>query len=233
MDQQQIQQEYTKNIWGLSIPVLALDIVIFTIYRGKLSVVVTKRMKEPDEGKYILPGGIVRSGMSLEENFDDILIRKTGITGVYKEQLYTFGEPTRDTRGHIISVSYYALVRDDLFQNNADFSKIHLIEYDTMRPSDIGFDHYTIIQYAKQRLTYKLEYTNITSNILQESFTLTELQTVYETILGKDIDKRNFRKKILSLNIIRETGESAQRGSNRPAKLYEFIDKELKVIDIL
>lgn len=233
MDQQKIQQEYTKNIWGLSIPVLALDVVIFTIYRGKLCVVVTKRMKEPDEGKYILPGGIVRSGMNLEENFDDILLRKTGISGVYKEQLYTFGDPTRDTRGHIVSVSYYALVRDDLFRNNADFSKIHLIEYDSIKPSDIGFDHYTIIQYAHQRLAWKIEYTNIAANILPDAFTLSELQNVYETILRKALDKRNFRKKILSLDVIRETGALDRESSNRPAKLYEFQEKTLKIIEIL
>lgn len=87
---QNLQQKYTENIFGLSIPVLALDIVIFTIYKGKLSIVMAKRDKDPGFGKYILPGGIIKSGMSLEENFDDILFRKTGIQGVYKEQLYTF-----------------------------------------------------------------------------------------------------------------------------------------------
>ena len=228
-----IQEEYTKNIFGLSIPVPALDVAIFTIYQDRLCLVLTKREKEPEAGKYILPGGILKTGFTLEENFDDILKRKTGIEGVYKEQLYTFGKPDRDPRGHIVSIAYYALVDYEFLMRTADFTHVHLVEYDTLENTPIGFDHLEIIRYAHQRLAWKLEYTNIVANILPDTFTLSRLQRVYETILTKTIDKRNFRKKILSLDIVRETGKSDQQGSNRPAKLYEFRDTALKIVEIL
>ncbi|MBP8016426.1 NUDIX hydrolase, partial [Candidatus Gracilibacteria bacterium] len=121
--------ELTKNIFDLSIPVVAIDIVIFTIYKDKLSVVLTTRLKDPEKGKYIIPGGIARRGFSLEENFDAILLNKTGIKNIYKEQLYTFGDPKRDSRGHIISISYYALVNKDSFLENVDFTRVNIVEY--------------------------------------------------------------------------------------------------------
>lgn len=174
----------------------------------------------------------MKAGISLEDNFDDILSRKTGIKGVYKEQLYTFGEPDRDTRGHIISVTYYALVDKDILLQTADLTRVQLIEYKSLDTTPIGFDHERIIRYAHQRLIWKIEYTNIAMNILSKQFTLSELQRVYEMILGKELDKRNFRKKILSLDMIHETGELDRESSNRPAKLYEFSDKELKIMGV-
>ncbi|MFA6090366.1 MAG: NUDIX hydrolase [Candidatus Gracilibacteria bacterium] len=227
-----IQQEFTKNIFGLSIPVLALDVVIFTIYHGNLCLVLAKRDKEPSKGTFILPGGIAKAGFSLEENFDDILVRKTGIMGVYKEQLYSFGEPDRDTRGHIVTVAYYALVDNEVLLRTADLTRVQLIEYNSLDTTPIGFDHERIIRYAHQRLVWKFEYTNIAMNILPKQFSLSELQRVYEMILGKELDKRNFRKKILSLHMIQETGELDRDSSNRPAKLYEFKDKELKIVEV-
>lgn len=232
MQSETIREEFTKNIFGLSIPVLALDIVIFTIYQWSLCLVLAKRTKEPSKDTYILPGGLMKSWLSLEDNFDDILLRKTGIQGIYKEQLYTFGKPDRDTRGHIVSVAYYALVDKDILLRTADMLKVELVKYDSLDHTAIGFDHRDIIQYAHQRLMWKIEYTNIAANILGPSFTLSELQSTYETILGKELDKRNFRKKILSLDMIRETGELDRENSNRPAKLYEFIDKELKIMEV-
>ncbi|MCK9272434.1 hypothetical protein M0P65_02705 [Candidatus Gracilibacteria bacterium] len=228
----EIKKKFSENIFGLSIPVLALDIVIFTIFNDKLCVVLTTRPKEPEKGKLILPGGVIKSGFSLEENFDDILLRKTGIDGVYKEQLYSFGESDRDPRGHIVSIAYYALVDKDQFLKDADFTKIQLVEYDKLGEVELGFDHKSIIEYAKKRLNWKLEYTTIAKNILPIKFTLTQLQKAYEIILGYDIDKRNFRKKIISLKILKETGDLEKVRSNM-AKLYEFSDKELKIIGIL
>lgn len=232
MQTETIRQEFTQNIFGLSIPVLALDVVIFTIYHGALCLVLAKRDKEPSKDTYILPGGIVKAGMSLEDNFDDILLRKTGIKGVYKEQLYSFGEPDRDTRGHIVSVAYYALVDKEILLETADLTRVQLVEYNSLDTTPIGFDHERIIRYAHQRLMWKIEYTNIAANILSKQFTLSELQQVYEMILGKELDKRNFRKKILSLDMVRETGELDRVSSNRPAKLYEFTDKELKIVEV-
>lgn len=228
----EIKEKFSSNIFWLSIPVLAIDIVIFTIYHDKLCVVMTTRDKEPEKGKLIIPGWVMKSGYSLEENFDDILLRKTWIKGIYKEQLYSFGDAFRDPRWHIVSIAYYAIVDKDSFLLDADFTKIQLVEYDKLQSTDIGFDHKGIIEYAKKRLNWKLEYTNIAKNILPVKFTLTQLQNIYETILGSPVDKRNFRKKILSIWLLKETWELEKVRSNM-ARLYEFKDKEMKIVDIL
>jgi len=232
MKKEFIRKEMTKGIFNLSIPVPAIDIVIFTIYKDKFCILLTKKSDDPFKWKFVLPGGILMSGYSLEENFDRILLEKTGIKWVYKEQLYTFWDPDRDTRWHAISIIYYALVRNESFLQDIDLTKVHIIEYDSLNFKDVGFDHEKIIKYAKQRLDWKLEYTNISKNILPDYFTLSNLQKVYEIILGKTIDKRNFRKKILSTKILKDTW-TQDKSSNRPARLYEFIDKDLKIMDIL
>ena len=232
IDHNEIKKKFSENIFWLSIPVLAQDIVIFTIYSDKLCVVMTTRTHEPEKWRLILPWWIVKSGFSLEDNFDDILLRKTWIKWIYKEQLYSFGDPKRDSRWHIVSIAYYALVDKDRFLKDADFTKIQLVEYDKLNSAEIWFDHKYIIEYAKKRLNWKLEYTNIAKDILAKKFTLTQFQKVYETILWSSIDKRNFRKKILSLGIIKETWEFEKVRSNM-ARLYEFKDKELKIVDML
>lgn len=226
------QKAYTENIFDLSIPVVALDIVIFTLYQDELCLVLQERSREPEKGKYILPGGILKTGMSLEQNFDDILERKTGITGVYKEQLYTFGDPGRDVRGHIVSIAYFALVPQEKLLRTADLTRVKLVPFRLVDTLDFAFGHEEIVVYAKKRLEWKLEYTNIAANILPPRFSLSRLQWVYETILGHALDKRNFRKKVLSLNVLTET-EELDRTSNRPAKCYEFAEKNLHIVEIL
>lgn len=233
IDHDEVKKRFSQNIFGLSIPVLAIDIVIFTIYNSKLCVLMTTRTHDPDKWKFILPGWVAKSWFSLEDNFDDILLRKTWIKWwVYKEQLYSFWEPNRDSRWHIVSVAYYAIVDKDRFISDVDFSKVQLLEYDKLDSYEIWFDHKRIIEYAKTRLNWKLEYTNIAKNILTSKFTLTQLQNAYEIILWQPLDKRNFRKKILSLWILNETWEKEKVRSNM-ARLYEFNDKELKIVDIL
>lgn len=232
-----ISQNNQTDIWNqnLSIPIPTLDIVIFTVYRGELCVVLLKN----ENNEYTLPGWIVSAGFSLEENFDNILERKTGITGVYKEQLYTFGEVSRDKRWHTISVSYYALVWVDKFLSAVDFTKVEIVKYDELdekqignKSTKVGFDHAKIISYANQRLKWKLEYTNIAKDMLGDSFRLSQLQEIYEIVLGKKLDKRNFQKKLMKLGIVQETWK-LDKTTNRPAKLYEFVDEELKVYEVL
>jgi 8-oxo-dGTP diphosphatase len=228
-----ISEKKHFDIWNpeLTIPVLALDIVIFTIYRGELCVVLTKM-----QDKYVkwiwIPGWIVARGFTLEQNFDDILKRKTGIEGVYKEQLYTFWDPWRDTRAHVVAVCYYALVSVDSFVNNVDFTKVDIVKVSDISSMELLYDHAHIIAYAHQRLKWKMEYTNVAKEILPKKFKMSELQKVYETITGKEIDKRNFQKKIFSLEIVKETWEK-DKSTNRPAKLYTFRDQDLRIIDMM
>jgi len=233
-----IPQEKQFDIWSpeLTIPIPAIDVVIFTLYQNELCVVLLKQ-EEDWEKNYVLPGWIVAKWYSLEENFDDILKRKTGISWVYKEQLYTFWNPGRDKRAHTLSISYFALVSMDNFFKNIDFTKVAILKYKDITPFNIWFkdkkigtDHFEIIQYAKQRLEWKLEYTNIVKEILPWKFKMSQLQYIYEIIMWKTYDKRNFQKKIFSLHILQETGEF-DKSTNRPAKLYQFTHKQLKIIE--
>lgn len=221
------------DIWNkdLTIPILALDIVIFTVYRGELCVLLSK-IQDSGVEWLGLPWWIVAKGFSLEENFDNILKRKTWIEGVYKEQLYTFGDPWRDPKAHIIAVCYYALVAVDTFVNLVDFTRVDIVKFSEIKNIPLFYDYRDIINYAHQRLVWKMEYTNIAKEILPKKFKISELQKIYEIITWKEIDKRNFQKKIFSLDIIKETGEK-DTSTNRPAKIYTFKDPELKIVDMI
>lgn len=224
---------YTDDIFKLSIPVLAVDIVLFTLYKDQLCVVLVPGRNEWARWKLTLPGGIIGRGETLDEAADRILERDTNITGVYKEQLYTFSGHNRDDRGDVISCSYYTLVGAQAFLSRIDLTKVALVPYEQISSDTVAYDHAHIIQYAYQRLQWKMEYTNVVRNILPLKFSLRELQEVYEVVLNKAFDKRNFRKKILSLDMLVETNEYDTENSKRPAKLYTFSDSELKIIGIL
>lgn len=229
-----IPQNQQFDIWNseLTIPILALDIVIFTIYKNELCVLVTKREEEGVHG-YSLPGSIVSKGYTLEENFDEMLKRKTGITWVYKEQLYTFGnDVNRDPRGHVIAIAYYALVKAEDFLTQVDFTQVDIVTVEQAQNLDLFYQHDEILEYALKRLKGKLGYTDIVKNLLPEKFRISQMQKMYEVILWRKLDKRNFQKKIFSLGIISETWE-LDRSTNRPAKLYKFENKRLKFVDML
>ncbi len=231
-----IPQEKQFDIWSgeLTIPVLALDVVIFTIYKEELCVLLTKREEFGKHG-YSLPGSIVSKGFSLGENFDEVLKRKTGITqGVYKEQLYTFGDNiSRDPRGHVIAIAYYALVKAENFLSQVDFTLVDIVTIEQAKSLTIFYEHDKIIDYAQERLAWKLGYTDIVKNLLPEQFRISQMQKIYEIILGRKLDKRNFQKKIFSLGIVEETGLK-DISTNRPAKLYKFTEKKhLNFIDML
>jgi len=229
-----IPQEQQFDIWWkeLTIPILAIDVVIFTVYKWELCVVVTKREEFGEHG-YSLPGSIVNRGYTLEENFDHMLERKTGITGVYKEQLYTFGDNVeRDPRGHVVAVAYYALVKAENFLTQVDFTQVDIVTIEQFRWLKVFYEHEKIVEYALTRLKGKLGYTDIVKELLPKKFRISQMQKMYELILGRELDKRNFQKKIFSLKILEDTGEK-DKSTNRPAKLYTFSGKRIKFIDML
>ncbi len=229
-----INKDKFADIWSdkMTIPIAAMDMVIFTIYKWELCIVLWYD-RERFPNKYALPGGIVAKWFSLEDNFDTILERETWIKSwVYKEQLYTFWNPGRDDRWHVISISYFSLVRAQSFLTDIDFSKIDLVKYKDLDKIETIYDHKEIITYAKQRLRWKLEYTNMAKDMLGDSFRIAQLQEVYEIALWKKIDKRNFQKKIFKLKMIEETW-TLDKTTNRPAKLYRFVDTELKVYEVI
>ena len=200
---------------------VTVDIVIFTIQSDELKVLLVKRGIPPFKGQLALPGGFVHEDESLEEAAMRELREETGVSDVYLEQLYSFGEPGRDPRERTITVAYYALISADRSQLAAGTDSTEAAWWPVSKLPALAFDHRKILDYALERLRNKLEYTTVGFQLLPEKFSLTELQGVYEAILGKKLDKRNFRRKIELLKILKPISEY-RRGGQRPARLYRF-----------
>jgi len=200
---------------------VTVDLVLFTIRDRVLQCLLVRRGIAPFKGRWALPGGFILEGESVDAAARRELREETGVSDVYLEQLYTFGEPDRDPRGRVITVSYFALVASDqAVKAGSDAADARWHPVDSLPP--LAFDHGAILKTALGRLRNKLEYTTVGFQLLPRAFTLSELQGVYEAILGRALDKRNFRRKIALLDILRPTGE-ARRGDRRPARLYEFV----------
>lgn len=207
-------------------PAVTTDVVMFTIREETLQLLLIKRAAEPFQGRWALPGGFVEPDEALEEAAARELAEETGVTGVYLEQLYTFGAPDRDPRDRVISVAYYALVPSDRLTLRAasDAEDVGWFAFDALPP--LAFDHDRIVRMAHERLAAKLDYSTIALQFMPERFTLGELQEVYETILRAPQDKRNFRKRILALEQLEATGERRRNGAHRPAMLYRVRDPQ-------
>jgi 8-oxo-dGTP diphosphatase len=203
-------------------PALTVDPVIFTLREDKLQALLVQRGEEPFLGSWALPGGFVQ----IEESLEDAVLREleeeTGLKAAYLEQLYTYGEPNRDPRGRVVTVAYFALIRADAPirpEGGQDAAQAHWFPVDDLPP--LAFDHDEIVAYALRRLRYKLEYTAVGFELLPAEFTLSELQYTYEIILGENLDKRNFRRRILDANVIEPTPHM-RSGEGRPARLYRY-----------
>jgi 8-oxo-dGTP diphosphatase len=200
---------------------VTVDIVIFTLREGSLQVLLVKRGVPPFEGQYAIPGGFIRGNESLEEAALRELHEETGVRNVFLEQLYTFGDPKRDPRGRVITVAYYALISSDKLSlvAGADAAEAQWFPASSLPP--LAFDHKSILDYALERLRNKLEYTTVGFQLVPEKFTLGALQAVYEAILGRQLDKRNFRRKLSLLGILKPLREW-QRTGRKPAQLFRF-----------
>ncbi len=204
-------------------PSVTVDIVIFALCDEDLRVLLIKRGHPPFEGMWAIPGGFVGIDESLEEAALRELREETSVEDVYLEQLYTFGDPGRDPRGRTITVTYFAIAPAGTLRPRAGDDAAEARWWSIYDLPPLAFDHANILAYALQRLRYKLEYTAVGFELLPETFTLSELQAAYEVVLGEKLDKRNFRRKILSAGVIEETG-GYRSGEGRPAKLYRFRD---------
>jgi len=206
--------------------VIAVDVVIFTVEEGKLKTLLIKMKKSPYEKNWAMPGGLVGGGESVDDAAKRHLQDKTGVKNIFLEQLYTFGEVDRDPFGRVVSVAYFALIPSAgiKLKTTADYQDVAWFDIKKIPP--LAYDHQKILDYAWRRLRAKLGYTNIVCNLLPDEFTLSQLQNAYELILDKKIDKRNFRKKILSLGLVKKIGKKT-KDAHRPAEIFAFNEKKL------
>lgn len=212
-------------------PAVTVDVILFAFQNEELTVLLVRRAHEPYAGTWALPGGFIGEHEALYDAALRELKEETNVSDVYLEQLYTFGQPDRDPRARVVTVAYFALLSADevaqqQVQGGSDAGEARWWNiYDL---PELAFDHRHILEYALQRLRWKLEWTALGFLLLPAQFTLSELQAVYETILKEALDKRNFRRKILAADILEETG-SYREGDHRPAKLYRFTAKAIEL----
>ncbi len=211
---------------------VTVDIVMFTIKDDKLKILLIKRNIEPFKGRWALPGGFVRIDESLEDAAKRELQEETGVKDVYLEQLYSFGEPKRDPRGRVITVSYFALIDSNKIKLSASTDVSEARWFNILQTPSLAFDHEEILNYALNRLRWKFEYTTIAFSLLPKKFSLGELQKIYEIVFEKKFDKRNFRKKILFLKILKEE-EVDKNVPYRPPQLYSLKNKIGEIAEII
>ena len=203
-------------------PALTVDVVVFALDREELHVMLIERDLEPFEGSWALPGGFVREEETLEDAARRELQEETGLQGIYLEQFHTYGELKRDPRERIVTVAYYALVNFDGHSVGASTDARTAAWFALSDLPELAFDHETILNDAYERLREKLSRQPIGFELLPIKFTLRQLQQLYEVVLGQPLDKRNFRKKILAMGVLKATNEIEKDVSHRAARLYRF-----------
>ena len=214
---------------------LAVDNCIFTVSRGQLQVLLIQIKKAPLTGKWALPGGLIRDDERLNEAAERILREQTGVERVYLEQLYAFDEMRRDPGARVVSVAYVSLIHPDgaRLRTTEKYEAIRFWDYASLPPEGLAYDHRQVVTYARKRLAWKVQYSNVIWSLLPSRFTLSQLQSAYEVVLDRELDKRNFRKKILSLGLLDASGERSRGGRHRPAMLYRFKSEEPQIIEVL
>ena len=203
-------------------PAFAVDCVVFGLDEEHLKVLLIERDREPFAGCWALPGGFVEIDEAIDDAARRELAEETGVENVFLEQLYTFGAVDRDPRDRVVSVAYYALVNLLDHQLHAASDARQAAWFSVKRLPRLAFDHREILNLAQQRLRGVVRYRPIGFELLPRKFTLRQLQHLYETILDRKLDKRNFRKKILGMQLLQELGECESGVAHRAARLYRF-----------
>jgi 8-oxo-dGTP diphosphatase len=224
------------NLPDIRFAVLAVDVVVFSLREG---VLVTRLMTVNRPPNYVnrpgFPGGIIRPKETSLEAAERILEERGGIAvkKVHLEQLYTFSRVDRDPRGRVVSVAYLALVPWEDISGEESKSNDKMQWQEVSKAKNLAYDHDEVLDVALERLRSKIEYTTMIGHMLPNDFTLTELESAYKVILKKELDKRNFRKKILSLDILESADKKRAGGRFRPAELYRFKSRKVQEINIL
>ncbi len=207
---------------------------LFTVKAGEVKVLLVQRSNRPYTGKWMLPSGAVYNNEDCETAIKREMLEKTGITGIYVEQFHTFSDPKRSPLMRMIAVGYIGIVNSENLKIKKKTEKTQDSEWFNLRdiPTDLAYDHREILLEAIETIKHKIMRSTIVESLLPKYFTLPELQKVYEAILGRQFDRRNFRKKFLGLNLIENTGLTQDVKGHRPANLYKFVTKNGYDIDI-
>lgn len=206
---------------------VSVDAVVFGYDpQDGISVLLIKRRNDPFQKMWALPGGLVLTGESIDVAVKRELKEEAGIDVNYLEQLYTFGDPGRDPRNHAISVSYFGVVRPQDFQVVAQSDAEDVSWFNIKKLPRLAFDHKKIIDAAIKRLRGKITYEPVGFELLDKEFPFSDLEKLYMILLDQDIDRRNFKKKIMSLGILEGLQQTIQRGAGRPAQLFRFNKKK-------
>jgi 8-oxo-dGTP diphosphatase len=203
-------------------PALTVDCVVFGFDESELKVLLVERALEPFKGSWALPGGFVHVDETIDAAARRELAEEAGLTNVFLEQLYTFGAVERDPRERIVSVAYFALVKLSDYNVRAAADAADARWFPISRVPKLAFDHAEILATALERLKGKVRYQPIGFELLPPKFTLSQLQHLYEAVLGTELDKRNFRKKVLSFGLLVALKETQMAGRHRPAQLFRF-----------
>ncbi|MCF8714866.1 NUDIX hydrolase [Joostella atrarenae] len=210
---------------------VAVDAVVFGYTDNSLKILLIQQKYGSEKDKWGLPGGFVKDNETLDKAVVRELEEETGINANYLEQLYTFGALERDPRGRVISISYMALINPNNYKIKAasDAKDVKWFSINEIPP--LAYDHCAILKVGKERLKNKINYQPIGFELLSKEFPFSDLENLYQTILDKKIDRRNFRKKIMSFGFLEETDKIHKPASGRPAKLYKFNQNKYKELE--
>jgi 8-oxo-dGTP diphosphatase len=206
---------------------VAVDAVVFSIINEDLKVLLIKRNKAPFKGKLALPGGLLEPNEALEEAVKRELAEETNVSHVFLHQFGAYGDINRDPRGRIVSIAFIALVSPEqklISTKDARAAEWHPID----DLQDMAFDHRKVIEDSLEELKFEMQTTNIANQILSKEFTLSELQHLYEIVLKIPLDKRNFRRRIKEMDILKKISGARLEGAHRPAQLYSFKEREYR-----
>ncbi len=209
---------------------VAVDIVVFTVKNGELYVLLIKRKHPPYQLQLAIPGGFVLNNENLEEAAMRELVEETGVDDIFIKKLTAYGDVNRDPRGRVVSVVFLALIDSEKFRLHASSDALQAQWINVEEVKKLAFDHNKILEDALAELKFEVQTTNIAAQLLPEKFALSEMQRVYEILLEKTLDKRNFRKRIHSLGILAPLRETKMDGAHRPAKLYKFKHREYRTL---
>jgi len=217
---------------NLRFAILAVDVAVIAIINRAPHVLLMPVHLPPDiVHAQALPGGLVRPDETAEDAVVRHLAEKCGLQGCYSEQLATFSAIDRDPRGRVVSVAYLALVPEPLARSHEPPGELHW--RDIARVGKLAYDHNDIVAAALDRLRANLQSTTIARHLMAAQFSLSDLQRVYESVLGRPLDKRNFRKKLMAADVVRSTGKMQQSAIGRPSELYRFAGSKVEIIGIL